>query len=53
MHLVESLDHSSHESLDLLLSKSCHSLIDSGVELSIRQELEYDIDGILTLEDGL
>ena len=53
VHLVEALGHAPHKRLNLLLGEAGHPLVDPAVELSVSQQLEDDVDGVLALENGL
>jgi hypothetical protein len=52
VHLLEANRHPPHELLDLVGSKHCFPLVDAAVELSVGQQLEDDVDGVVGLEDS-
>ena len=53
VHFVEALCHAPHKCLNLFLGEAGHPLVDPAVELSVSQQLEDDVDGVLALENGL
>ena len=52
MHFIKPFGHSSHEGFNLFLCEPGHSLVNSGMKLSISEKLKNDVDGVLALEDG-
>lgn len=53
VHFLESNRHSSDELLGLSRSEDCLSFIDAAVQLPVGKKLEYNVDGVVRLEDSL